>query len=234
MCRRAAEHGASRLFAAVVEAEGAEAFRQAGFVPYADETIYRMLHEETREEEISRPASPFAIRPQRPRDVWGIHSLYSAVTPRPAQLVENLTSDNWEVPSPGWRSWLKRRCEQHLVLEVEASICGYLYLARGRKGHSLEMMIHPQRRDLAVHLLQAGLCQSASYPPLPTYCALRSYQAELGGILESAGFEAIDQQTLLARQMTVRVRQRQRIFQPVLERTLEPARSVQRMQESRP
>ncbi len=224
LCYRAAEHGAGRVFAAVVDEAGVDLFRRAGFVAYADETLYRMVGEETREEEIARLVATFAIRVQRPRDVWGIHSLYGAVTPRPVQLVENLTSDYWEAPAAGWRAWLGGKPEARLILEVEAGVCGYLRLAPSWQGHRLEMMIHPQRREMAGHLLQAGLNLLADYPPLPLYCALRGYQAELAGVLEPAGFRAVGSQSLLVKQMAVRVRQRQRIFQPVLERALEPAR----------
>jgi len=223
LCRRALKHGVSRIFAAVGDTAGADLFRRLGFSAYAEETIYRMFPEETQEEEVAQQETSFAIRLQRPRDVWGIHSLYGAVTPRYVQLVESLTSEHWEQRATGPWAWLANRREVRLVLEVDASVSGYLRLATGPRAHWLEMMVHPQRRELAGYLLQAGLAYLDRYKSLPVYTALRGYQAELGQVLEAAGFQAIGNQYLLVKQLAVRVRQRQRLFQPVLEHALEPA-----------
>jgi len=225
LCVRAAAHGAGRVFAAAAEPDATALFRRLTFAAYADETVYAMTSEETREEVISRQPAPFAIRPQRSRDVWGVHSLYAAVTPRPIQLMEGLISDDWEPRLPGWLGWPGHPLEIRLVLEAEAGISGFLRLTRGRRGHRLELMVHPAHRDLAAPLLQAGLSVAADWPPLPLVCPVRGYQSELGSVLESAGFAAVGAQTLLAKEMTVRVRQRLRIFEPVMERTLEPARA---------
>lgn len=223
LCVHAVDHGAGRVFAAVADDEGASLLRRLDFVAYADETIYRMVNEETREEEVTRKAASFAIRPLRSRDVWGVHTLYAAVTPRPVQLLEGLTSDDWEFRLPHRVAWPGLTSEVRLVLEAEAGVGGYLTLTRGSRGHRLEMMVHPQQRVLAGPLLQAGLDVAAHWPPLPVYCGLRGYQGELGQVLESAGFQPMGAQTLMVKEMTVRVRQRLRVFEPVLERRLEPA-----------
>ena len=223
LCVHAVDHGAGRVFAAVADDEGASLLRRLDLVAYADETIYRMVREETREEEVTRQAASFAIRPLRSRDVWGVHTLYAAVTPRPVQLLEGLTSDDWEFRLPHRVAWPGMASEVRLVLEAEAGVGGYLTLTRGSRGHRLEMMVHPQQRVLAGPLLQTGLDITAHWPPLPVYCGLRGYQGELGQVLESAGFQPMGTQTLMVKQMTVRVRQRLRVFEPVLERRLEPA-----------
>jgi N-acetylglutamate synthase-like GNAT family acetyltransferase len=223
LCVHAVEHGAGRVFAAIADEEGASLLRRLGFLAYGDETIYRMIREETREEEVSRQAASFAIRPLRARDVWGVHTLYAAVTPRPVQLLEGLTSEDWEFRLPHRVAWPGMASEVRLVLEAEAGVSGYLGLTRGRRGHRMEMMVHPRQRALAGPLLQAGLDIAARWQPLPVYFALRGYQSELAQALESAGFETVGAQTLMVKQMTVRVRQRLRVFEPVLERRLEPA-----------
>jgi hypothetical protein len=223
LCIHAVDHGAGRVFAAVADDAGASLLRRLDFVAYADETIYRMVREETREEEVARQAAPFAIRHLRSRDVWGVHTLYAAVNPRPVQLLEGLTSDDWEFRLPHRVAWPGLAAEVRLVLEAEAGVSGYLTLARGSRGHRMEMMVHPRQRVLAGPLLQAGLDIAARWPPLPVYCGLRGYQGELGQVLESAGFQAMGAQTLMVKQMTVRVRQRLRVFEPAMERRLEPA-----------
>lgn len=219
----AVDHGACRVFAAVAEGEGTALFRRLDFVPYADETIYRMVREETREEEVTRQPASFAIRSLRSRDVWGVHTLYSAVAPRPVQVLEGLTSDDWEFRLPHRVAWPGMASEVRLVLEAEAGVSGYLTLTRGSRGHRMEMMVHPRQRVLAGPLLQAGLDIAAHWPPLPVYCGLRGYQSELGQVLESAGFQPMGAQTLMVKEMAVRVRQRLRVFEPALERRLEPA-----------
>ena len=87
----------------------------------------------------------------------------------------------------------------------------------------MEMMVHPRQRDLAGPLLQAGLDVAASWRSLPVYCGLRGYQSELGLVLAGAGFQSMGAQTLMVKQLAVRVRQRLPVFEPVLERRLEPA-----------
>ena len=223
LCVHAVDHGAGRVFAAVADDEGVSLLSRLDFVAYADETVYRMVREETREEEVTRQAASFAIRPLRPRDVWGVHTLYAAVTPRPVQLLEGLTSEDWEFRLPHRVAWPGMASEVRLVLEAQAGVSGYLTLTRGSRGHRMEMMVHPRQRVLAGPLLQAGLDIAAHWRPLPVYCSLRGYQSELGQVLESAGFQSMGAQTLMVKQMTVRVRQRLRVFEPALERRLEPA-----------
>ena len=154
-----------------------------------------------------------------------MHRLYAAVTPRPIQLIEGLISDDWEFRMPRWL-WLPGGpLEVRLVLEAEAGIGGFVCLARGSRGHRLQIMVDAAHRHLATPLLQAALGIAADWAPLPLICPLRGYQSELGSVLEAAGFQPIGEQTLVAKEMAVRVRQRLRIFEPVLERALEPARS---------
>lgn len=219
----AGEHGAGRLFAAADDA-AAVALRRAGFAAYADETIYQLTGGETREEVISRPPASYAIRPQRSRDVWGVHTLYAAVTPRPVQLMEGLISDDWEYPLHPWLAMLSGQTEKRLVLEAEAGVCGFASLVQGQRGHRLELMVDPRYRRLAAPLLQAALEVAARWPQRPLYCPARGYQSELGAALESVGFQPLVSQTVMVREMAVRVRQRLRIFEPATEPALEPAR----------
>jgi hypothetical protein len=223
LCVHAVEHGAGRVFVAMADEDGANRLSRLGFVACADETIYRMVSEETREEEITRKAASYAIRPLRSRDVWGVHSLYAAVTPRPVQLLEGLTSEDWEFRLPHRVDWPGMASEVRLVLEADAGVGGYLTLTRGSRGHRMDMMVHPRQRALAGSFLQAGLDIAARWPALPIYCGLRGYQGELGQVLESAGFQAMGGQTVMVKQMTVRVRQRLRVFEPAMERRLDPA-----------
>jgi hypothetical protein len=219
----AGQHGAGRLFA-VADDAAAVALRRAGFTAYADETIYHLTCGETREEVISRPPTPYAIRPQRSRDVWGVHTLYAAVTPRPVQLMEGLISDDWEYPLHPWLAGLSGQSETRLVLEAEAGVCGFASLVRGQKGHRVEVMVHPRYRRLTAPFLQAALEVAARWPQRPLYCPVRGYQSELGAALESVGFAPLVSQTLMVREMAVRVRQRLRIFEPATKPAMEPVR----------
>ena len=225
LCTRAAAHRAGRVFAAASSDAATDLFRRLSFSAYATETVYRLVGEETREEVVARKPAAYAIRPQRPRDVWGVHQLYAAITPRPIQLIEGLISDDWESPMARW-GWVPGGpLEVRLVLEAEAGIGGFVCLSRGRLGHRLQIMVDTQHRHLATPLLQAALGVAADWAPVPLICPLRGYQAELSLVLEAAGFQPIGEQTLVAKEMAVRVRERLRIFEPVLERGLEPARS---------
>ena len=218
LCVRAAEHGAGRVFAASSGETATDLFHRLDFSAYATETVYRLVGEETREEVVSRRPTPYAIRTQHARDVWGVHRVYAVVTPRPIQLIEGLISDDWETAPLAGMRLPGGRLEARLVLEAEAGIGGCVCLMRGRHGHRLQIMVDAEHRHLATPLLQAALGVAADWPPVPLICPLRGYQAELGEVLEAAGFQAIGEQTLVVKEMAVRVRQRLRIFEPAMER----------------
>ena len=141
-----------------------------------------------------RPPSPCA--PCAPGTSGGCTPCTRRSRRGPVQLLEGLTSDDWEFRLPHRVAWPGLASEVRLVLEAEAGVSGYLTLTRGRRGHRMEMMVHPRQRELAGPLLQAGLDVAAHWPPLPVYCGLRGYQAELGQVLESAGFQPMGAQTL--------------------------------------
>ncbi len=60
LCYRAAEHGAGRVFSAVVDEAGVDLFRRAGFVAYADETLYRLRWRTPADERAPAPI-PYAV-----------------------------------------------------------------------------------------------------------------------------------------------------------------------------
>jgi len=233
LCQVAGQRGAGRLFAKMTADEAnSSCFESVGFTPYATERVWQLAGEGTREVEselgaISGP--PFAIRPQRPRDVWGIYQVYVETTPRGIQLVENLTSEDWDYP-PVVSGWLRGWREQRLVLEVEGTISGLLRLESGARGYRLSLWLHPRGRPLAERFLAEGMALLPGQSTLPIYCPVPHYQEETESLLQRAGFVPIATQKLLVKQTVRRVRARQPILQPAFERALEPATKTHAVQ----
>jgi len=221
----AGEHGAQRLYAkAPAEAPGFAAFGQAGFAVYGQEEVFLRAGQPP---VAPVPAEDLLLRPQQPRDAWGILRLYHTVAPKMVQLAEARTAADWECR---WRPG--ERC---YVLAQNGDIIGYVrasYLE-----HRLELLLHPQVYPLAGMLVRGGLAGLAfpreSDPrhlarlmerPLrdPVYCCLPAYQGGLSEALETNGFRFLACQAQLVREVPAVIKERVPVLQPVRERSLEP------------
>jgi hypothetical protein len=221
----AGEHGGQRLYAkAPAEAPGFAAFGQAGFAVYGQEEVFVRAGQAP---VAPLPADDPPLRPQQPRDAWGILRLYHTVAPKMVQLAEARTAADWECR---WRPG--ERC---YVLEQKGDIIGYVHASYLE--HRLELLLHPQAYPLAGALVRGGLAGLAfpheSDPrrlarlmerPLrdPVYCCLPAYQGGLSEALETNGFRFLACQAQLVREITAAIKERVPVLQPVLERGLEP------------
>ncbi|RMF36041.1 MAG: hypothetical protein D6759_04055 [Chloroflexi bacterium] len=184
-------HGIHRL---VVEApEGGEAIghlQRAGFALYAHQQIYRL----------DRPPAGLQVgtlpglRPYRAADRWAVRSFYINLVPPLVRQAEGM-----------WNGLQPDRWHAALVLEQEQEIIAHLAVRRGRLGHALHLMLHPQADHHADLLLAHGLAVLRNAPDRPIYCRVRRYQGGLDGALRQVGFEPLLTTAVLVRHTVARV-----------------------------
>ncbi len=189
--------GSRRLYARVPSgAPVVAALRRGGWTPYATETIFSAYN-------LVAPGAPCRLRRQRPADTWAIHQLYNAAVPRPVQEAEAFTSHRWDVPPGAVRRGIRI---DGWLLEEGHHLLGYAR-ATTRDGTSvLELIHHPERRDVLADLIGGALAALPSRPARRVYCPVRAYQAEVASRLEEHGFAPSLEQELLVRYTTAQMR----------------------------
>ncbi|MGH2557816.1 MAG: hypothetical protein ACRDJH_02030 [Thermomicrobiales bacterium] len=195
----AGARGVKRIYArAARETSAVEALRAVGFAPYATETVFlartpRAVTQET------------LLRPQEQSDTWAIHQLYNAAVPRQVQYAEAFTSHRWDVrtrfevqPGTDAAGWL---------IEDGHHVVGYARVLTLGSAHILELLYHPERRDVLDTLLDGVLWRLVDGGRArQIYCAVRGYQTEAGGFLERRGFVPVLEQELHLKYTTANVR----------------------------
>lgn len=191
--------GVKRVFARVDQRHPlADTLRAVGFGGYAAETVYRA-------EGLTAPIRSPRLRAQEQTDTWAIHQLYNAAVPRQVQYAEAYTSHRWDVARrPG-------RMPKHGVMtgwlvEEGHHIVGYVRVASREGTHVLELVYHPDRREVIDDLLDGALAHVVQHQPRRVLCALRSYQSEASDALTRRGFVAEFDQQLFLKYTTANVR----------------------------
>src|SRR5579859_2421514 len=210
LCVQAGHYQVQRLYAGLAQHHGElrEIFRQLGFQSYAHQTVLLLEGPDW-----NQGTTMAAMRPQSRHDIWAIHKLYGATTPRQAQLAEVRDPRSWMLPRAQRR--LRRR---GWVLGLDDNLTAYLHLTSGPSAHILTLLLQPDARDITTDILRFGLGQIPDAQPV--YLLLRDYQRELLLPASDLGFQPISEQALLFKQTTVAARRPIRV--PALEPILEP------------
>jgi hypothetical protein len=108
------------------------------------------------------------------------------------------------------------------VLEVSGDVVGYMCLTR--LGNRLSLLIHPQVYRFARQMIERGVAEA--WAGQPVRCCLPEYQGELRQSLEEAGFQYVATQVVYVKQLAAAVRAENRVLRPVMEPSLEPARTI--------
>lgn len=222
----AGRRGIQRLYAKLPSGvEASEAFQAAGYVRYGEEAVY--LLQGSRQRPGAWAVEPvadeeIAPRPQAPGDAWALHQLYTWTAPKPVQYAEAHTSNRWELPA---RGLLGSRVggqggarEWGFIVERGHEIVLYCRVGRQGDRSRLEFLFDPQRRELLEPTIGVVLRWLAPGPGERVYCTVREFQGELGGALETLGFEPLGVQDLLVRYTTASVRSLARQSWPALEK----------------
>ncbi len=210
--------GGQRLFAQVASGDGAEeVFRQAGFVTYAREGIYRLNQLPP---DLSR--REMRLRRQRARDGWDLLRMYAQLTPRPVQIAEGMLSPEGQGGKVG--EWWDQSRGAGFILQVEGELVGAARVRRGRAAYWLRLGLSaPEQSDA---LLRGALASLWAAPRRPIYCGVRDYESGLTDALGRAGFERLGERALMVKHITARAKEPLIPLIPTLEKRAEPAASA--------
>lgn len=203
LCQGKGERGVQRIFAKLPAEAAAEAdvFREVGFRVYTQEQIFRLPRPATN----GISAGPIRLRPRKSQDAWGIHRLYCMGAPRFVQQAEYLPG---EIGEAATSEWAQGNQEERFVWDQNDEIVAYLRLLGGEQGHWLHLLVHPDHTEHADALVGHGVARLARYASRPVYCAVRTYETNLAGVLETAGFREYRTRFLLVKHTAVRIRQK--------------------------
>ena len=196
----ASRRGLLRLYCATPAGSPEEAaFRRAGYLRYASDTLYRLDGLPA-----SLPLRPDARpRPQKERDVWPLQRLYASITPLRVQQAEGLIHQGWRVPTDDWSgaAWTRS-----LVIEDRDGLVAHLGLRRGNAAHSFRLVCRPDVDGVQRDLVQHALAVVSQWPRRPVFSSARHYQPGLGSQLEQLGFCPIAERALTVRHLVLSVR----------------------------
>jgi hypothetical protein len=196
--RQAGLRGVKRLYGRIPwEARVSPAFRRLGWHPYATETVF-LAHD-------LASVARSGLRPRRQdrTDTWAVHQLYAACVPREVQDAEAFTSHRWDVLRPGHTG---RDAVGGWLFENDHQLVGYARVLSNGAHHAVELLVLPERRDLAGDVIDGVLAALGAHGVRRVYCAIRGYQAELSAPLGERGFLAVFEQELFVRYTTATVR----------------------------
>lgn len=197
--RAAGASRANRIHASFPEsAVIVPALQETGFTVYARESVLvvRQLPSSIAEEGVTRR--------QEPTDAWSVHQLYHAVTPRPIQYAEALTSNFWDtgvssiVPTRGY------------VVEHGFEVAGYCRVVSSGNRHVLQPMVERNGLDLLEPLLRDVLSDLSPSSGESVIISVPDYLQEYLPTVESLGFEPLGRQlrmvkyTVVPRRMQLR------------------------------
>src|SRR2546422_9642470 len=112
------------------------------------------------------------------------------------------------------RDWSSDVCSSDLRFVVErVQVVGWMSLVPGGGGrpHTLGVMAAGQPPDLWPAVLQRSLAYVAQQHPGPVWCSLRHYDEAGIRLLRSEGFEVIASQTLMVRELPLKIPARMRV-----------------------
>jgi len=188
----------------------ADLFRARGFTAYATE--HALLSETV----APRPTPALSgWRPMRRDDELGLYLLYCATTPKSVAAVEAANFAEWRrsfaIGLRGAR--MPRRAGQPRFVVERVQVVGWMSLVPGGGGrpHTLGVMAAGQPPDLWAALLQRSLAYVAQHHPGPVWCSLRHYDEAGIRLLRGEGFEVIASQTLMVRELPLKIPSRMRV-----------------------
>ncbi len=188
----------------------ADLFRSRGFTAYATE------HALLKESLALRPVVSLAgWRPMRREDELGLYLLYVATTPKTVAAVEASNFAEWRrtFQPAAKSSRIPRRAGQPRFVVERVQVVGWMSLVPGGGGrpHTLGLMAASQPSELWPAVLDRGLAYVAQHRPGPVWCSLRHYDEAGIALLTSEGFEVIASQTLMVRELPLKVSERVRV-----------------------
>jgi hypothetical protein len=151
----------------------------------------------------------------RREDELGLYLLYVATTPRAVAAVEASSFAEWRRTfQPAARNArIPRRAGQPRFVVERVQLIGWMSLVPGGGGrpHTLGLMAAGQPPELWPGLVERSLAYVAEHRPGPVWCSLRHYDETAIALLTGEGFEVIASQTLMVRELPLKVPARARV-----------------------
>jgi hypothetical protein len=196
--------GMEKLFMRLPAAsELVEVARQAGFLAYKVEKLYRREAPLTGFRATAKGLS-LRMRPRTGRDELALFRLYSEVMPRPILHHEGITLSEWRDARE--RDPDMRRKKDY-VLERDGRISAWVHaVSVGRSGQFF-VLVDPAHEELTSDVLRYALGLLENRQPVLTLVPERHLR--LQRLLEEHGFAEAGEFCTLVKHMTVRVRQLQ-------------------------
>ncbi len=179
--------GAERVFLRLaVDSPLVAIARQAGFFPYAKETLY------VAEDPLPPEAPDLPLRPAAHADDLGIFHLYCQAVPASVRAVEGATFREWQAAREPWDG---RPLD--LVLEEDGLISAWLRLLPGRPGR-LALIAQPPAGDHKAIVQAAAARLPGSHPLL---CLVPDFDTALERALRRLGFGGAGRYVTLAKRL---------------------------------
>jgi hypothetical protein len=108
---------------------------------------------------------------------------------------------------------MPRRAGQPRFVVERVQVIGWMSLVSGGGGrpHTLGLMAQGQPPELWPALVQRSLAYVAQHHPGPVWCSLRHYDETGIRLLRAEGFEVIASQTLMVRELPLKIPARMRV-----------------------
>jgi len=211
--------GGQRLFAQVASGNGIEdVFRQAGFLVYAHDDVYRL-------DALPTDLPPtLPLRRQRVRDGWNLLRLYAEFAPRSVQIAEGMLSPQGQGGKLG--DWWDQSAGAGYILHMDGDIAGAVRVRRSAAAYWLRFWLHPQAEEYGEALVLGAFALLRAMPTRPIYCNVRDYESGLRSALDLIGFRNVQTRSLLIKHTTVRVGEARLKLMPSLKKHPEPAHSA--------
>ncbi|MBF8266685.1 MAG: hypothetical protein HW388_193 [Dehalococcoidia bacterium] len=198
LCVAAGQQGGERVFLRLpTSSPVVKMVMRAGFLPYAQETLYR------RENPPSTSSSPTELlRPYISSDEHDLFRLYNACVPANVKTAYALTFEEWRDAREPLGRW-----ERQWVYEAQGHLRGWVRVASGKQpAYRIELMVHPgEEPRVWEQLVVWGLQQRR--PQGPSLALVPSHQPILVSVLGEKGFAPAGEYRLMVKSIVVRVKE---------------------------
>jgi hypothetical protein len=201
LSNQALNRGVHKLFVRLpVDDNLTTVFRLEAFRQYASE---HLLYSDA--PRLTAPPPSNGFRPARGRDSALLYHLYQKVTPLGVAQVE----------APSFREWrsMRQASGQQMVLD-RVELVGWFRVQKGSSAspHTLSFLSLPE--DTVPHELAEQALSIAGSSPGPVWSSLRHYDSHMIDALRGRGFSTLLTQSLMVKELAVRVPLREKGLVP--------------------
>jgi hypothetical protein len=188
----AGEAGAEKLFLRL--AAGSDLLqpaREAGFIPYQEETLYTL--------DSGLAVEAIECRAATPADSYPLFRLYTASTPEPVRRHEAVTYAEWQAGME--RRWVRGGVE--MVLEHDGALVALVRASRLAQGVLFDLTLSGDQAAAATGLMAAAMQPlHAGAANGPLLALVPSYGEGVARRLEDAGFQVAGEYVSLVHRTT--------------------------------